>query len=164
MIKTDSCLPQTQTSSKMKVLYNARHGGFGFSDAFVDEFKKRHPEKDLNKWSVERSDPDTIALFEEMGSDKSSGYCADLRIEEIPDDVELEIDEYDGLETVWWSLPKDEMIQDLLDLYRLKKMPNQCNKFTQRLLKEDCSMLKLWEIVRDESTASRKKEGDSAST
>lgn len=148
----------------MKVLYNAKYGGFGFSDAFIDEFKKRHPEKSLNKWSVERNDPDTIALFEEMGSDKSSGYCADLRIEEIPDDVELEIDEYDGLETVWWSLPKDQMIQDLLDLYRLKKMPNQCNKFTQRLLKEDCSMTKLWEIVRDESTASRKKDSNNAST
>jgi hypothetical protein len=148
----------------MKVLYNAKHGGFGFSDTFVDEFKKRHPEKDLNKWSVERSDPDTIALFEEMGSDESSGYCADLRIEEIPDDVELEIDEYDGLETVWWSLPKDIMLRDLVDVLKGRKKVEETNKFTQRLLQEDCSTTKLWEIVRDESTASCEKEGGDPTT
>jgi hypothetical protein len=128
----------------MKVLYNAKYGGFSFSDAFLDEFKKRHPEK---KWSVERTDPDVIALFEELGCDKSSGYCADLRIEEIPDDVEFEIDEYDGMETVCWDVPKDLIIQDLLDMIKGRKKWDNTSKFTQLLLEKDCSTYGLREII-----------------
>jgi hypothetical protein len=145
----------------MKILYNAKYGGFGFSDAFVDEFKKRHPEKTLNKCSVNRSDNDTIALFEEMGSDKSSGYCANLQIEEIPDDVEFEIDEYDGMETVCWDVPKDLIIQDLLDMIKQRKKEDDISKFTQILLKEDCSAYRLRNLVL---TASRKKEGGDPTT
>ena len=142
----------------MKVLYNAKYGGFSFSDAFVDEFKKRHPEK---KCKNGRTDPDVIALFEEMGSERSSGRCANLQIEEIPDDVEFEIDEYDGMETVSWDVPKELIIRDLLDLYRLKKTPNQCNTFTQMLLKEDCSIYRLRSLVL---TASIEKESGKTST
>jgi len=36
---------------------------------------------------------------EELG-EKANGQCADLKIVEIPDDVEYEIEEYDGVEWV----------------------------------------------------------------
>ena len=38
-------------------------------------------------------------MIEELG-ELANGRCAELRIVEIPDDVEWEINEYDGMETV----------------------------------------------------------------
>ena len=46
-----------------------------------------------------RSDPDLIAVIEEM-KDASNSWAADIRIVEIPDDVKWHIHEYDGLEHV----------------------------------------------------------------
>jgi hypothetical protein len=38
--------------------------------------------------------------LKEWGSDRCSGQFATLKVIEIPDGVEYEIDEYDGMETV----------------------------------------------------------------
>jgi len=46
-----------------------------------------------------RRDPDLIAVIEELG-EKANGPFADLKIAEIPDGVEYEITDYDGLEEV----------------------------------------------------------------
>lgn len=46
-----------------------------------------------------RSDPDLIAVIEEMGAE-ANGWAAELAIVEIPDDVEWHIAEYDGIEHV----------------------------------------------------------------
>jgi hypothetical protein len=46
-----------------------------------------------------RRDPDLIAVIEELG-EKANGSFANLKIAEIPDGVEYEITEYDGLEEV----------------------------------------------------------------
>ena len=48
----------------------------------------------------QRTDPDLITTIEEIGTDEASGYCANLKIIEIPDDVDWEIEEYDGYEEV----------------------------------------------------------------
>lgn len=53
-------------------------------------------------WSisdVSRSDPLLVQVVEEMG-EESNGDHAKLKIVEIPDGIEFEIDEYDGLETI----------------------------------------------------------------
>lgn len=47
-----------------------------------------------------RNDADLIAVIEEYGSKKCSGICSSLKIVEIPDDVQWEIDEYDGWESI----------------------------------------------------------------
>jgi hypothetical protein len=47
----------------------------------------------------DRSDPDLIAVIEEMGQ-SSWGWAAEIGIVEIPDDVEWFISEYDGIEHV----------------------------------------------------------------
>ena len=128
----------------MKVLYNTCYGGFNLSDEFVKEFEKRHPEKKLESWwGKQRSDPDVIALFEEMGTEKSSGYCSKIEIEEIPDDVEYHIREYDGMEGVSWSIPKDKIIQDLLDILKGRKKENEISKFTKILIEKDLTPLEL---------------------
>jgi hypothetical protein len=46
-----------------------------------------------------RRDPDLIAVIEELG-EKANGLFADLKIAEIPDGVEYEITDYDGIEEV----------------------------------------------------------------
>ncbi len=48
---------------------------------------------------LERDDPHLIATVEAI-KEKANGSCAKLKIVEIPDDVEWEIDEYDGMEQV----------------------------------------------------------------
>jgi hypothetical protein len=48
---------------------------------------------------IERTDPLLIQVVEELG-DKASGKLSKLRVVEIPDGVEWEIDEYDGMETI----------------------------------------------------------------
>lgn len=48
---------------------------------------------------IERNDPDLVAVVEELGN-KANGSHAELRIVEIPDDVDWDIDEYDGREHV----------------------------------------------------------------
>ena len=47
----------------------------------------------------DRTDPLLIQVVEELG-DEASGPCANLKIIEIPDGTEYEIDEYDGMETI----------------------------------------------------------------
>lgn len=47
----------------------------------------------------QRDDADLVAVVEEIGT-QANGSCSELKIVEIPDDVEWHIDEYDGLEHV----------------------------------------------------------------
>lgn len=49
--------------------------------------------------NIERTDEDLIAVVENLG-EKVNGSCARLSIVEIPDGIEWEISEYDGIETV----------------------------------------------------------------
>ena len=53
----------------------------------------------LSQYDIERDDPILIQVIEEMGSE-SWGFAAELKIVEVPDDIQWEIDEYDGLESI----------------------------------------------------------------
>ena len=136
----------------MKIIYNACYGGYGFSLTFLNEYKRRFPtEKDLTEYDESlRTDPNAIALLEELGSKVSSGHYADLQIEEIPDGVEFRIREYDGMEGVHWEIPKDEIIDDLVKLCRLEKFKHQCNPLTQVLLDKNFTTWQLRDYVREE--------------
>ncbi|WBX80155.1 hypothetical protein PD280_21570 [Virgibacillus salarius] len=46
-----------------------------------------------------RSNKDLVEVVEELG-DKASGKFGELKVVEIPDDVDFEIKEYDGLEHI----------------------------------------------------------------
>ena len=48
---------------------------------------------------LERTDEDLIAVIEELGTDVNGSF-GNIRIVEIPDDVDWEIDDYDGMETI----------------------------------------------------------------
>ena len=49
--------------------------------------------------NLERNDEDLIAVVEELG-EEADGRFANLRIVDIPDDIEWELEYYDGVETV----------------------------------------------------------------
>lgn len=110
----------------MKVVINACHGGFGLSDAAFEKFlgrkgiaweKQHRGDYDWHEYYhaghlgdekyflysremvEDRSDPDLIAVVEEMGQD-SNGEYAWLKVVEIPDDIEWTVHEYDGMEWV----------------------------------------------------------------
>lgn len=48
---------------------------------------------------IERHDPELIRVIEELGAD-ANGACAEIRIIEVPDGVDYEIDDYDGNEHI----------------------------------------------------------------
>lgn len=47
----------------------------------------------------DRDDPILVEVVEELG-EGASGTVSNLKVVEIPDDIDWEIDEYDGLETI----------------------------------------------------------------
>jgi hypothetical protein len=109
----------------VKIVINKQHGGFSLSiEAFESllkrkgiEFEKSESEfggdnyytkghaGDNNYYISQydyfepRNDPDLIAVIEEFG-DEANGRAASLKIVEVPDDVEWQIDDYDGWEWV----------------------------------------------------------------
>jgi len=87
----------------MKVVINDCYGGFSLSkegDARYAEIKGIVLSKDFySRIDIERDDPALVQLVEE-NKDKYEGSYASLKVVEIPDDVEWEIEEYDGKEWV----------------------------------------------------------------
>lgn len=53
----------------------------------------------LEQRPEDRSDPVLIKVVEELG-EKANGRCAELSVVEIPDGVDWEISEYDGMEYI----------------------------------------------------------------
>ena len=57
----------------------------------------------LNYWfndrEIDRTDKELIKVIEELGCE-ANGCCAKLKVVEIPDDVNWEIDDYDGIESI----------------------------------------------------------------
>ena len=112
----------------MKIVINTCFGGFGISDEAFEKLLERkgivfhrldgdgtllggnnyyhegHAGEDefyISHYDYydDRSDPDLIAVIEEMGKE-SWGWASELAILEIPDDVKWHIHEYDGMEHV----------------------------------------------------------------
>jgi len=73
------------------------------ADGLYKNFNELYSKYDLSRRPENRSDPKLIQVVEELGGEHrtgASGQCAELKIIEIPDDIEYGIDEYDGMETV----------------------------------------------------------------
>lgn len=94
----------------MKVVINTCFGGFCVSRELYKELGLEWDGYGFinnNDLGIEsgnyleyRTDPHLIAAIEKLGLEKSSGECADLYIVEIPNNVDWEITEYDGNESV----------------------------------------------------------------
>ena len=64
-----------------------------------EENNEKYEKIDLDCRPSDRADPFLIQAIEELGKE-SWGDCSELKIVEIPDDLNWEIDEYDGVESV----------------------------------------------------------------
>jgi hypothetical protein len=94
----------------MKIAINKCHGGFSLSEAVYAELGIKWDDygylsnEDLgitsDNYLAYRQDPRLIAAIENVGKEYASGGLAKVRIVEIPDDVNWEIKEYNGIETI----------------------------------------------------------------
>ena len=132
----------------MKVLYNNCYGGFSFSNEFMEEVKKRYPELKLDYYVSHklRSDPRILEVFEEFGSGRSSGPYSKIKVREIPDNVEYDIHDYDGMESVGWDIPTETIINDLLKI--LRKEDVELNYCTKMLLDNNLNYRSLREFLK----------------
>ena len=69
------------------------------TDEEKKQSNKKHEDIALTNRPDDRTDLNLIEVVEELG-DEADGDCAELKVIEIPDGTEWEIDEYDGTETV----------------------------------------------------------------
>ena len=97
----------------MKVVINSCYGGFGLSKEAGQLYAKRMG-LNVGKWNetwnlfedgdfydrdIPRNDSVLVSIVEELG-EKASGRYANLRVIEIPDGVDYEVQEYDGNEWI----------------------------------------------------------------
>lgn len=78
---------------------------FYFTKDFGEEIKLNDEDYDkysLNLSSENRTDKTLIEVVEELG-EKASGSFGELEVVEIPDDSFYMIDDYDGVETIYYS-------------------------------------------------------------
>lgn len=85
----------------MKIVINTDFGGFSLSDKAETMYKaaKGIADADFYYWEIARDDPTLIEIVETLGTEAEGKY-ANLKIVEVPDDVEWHIYEYDGLEHI----------------------------------------------------------------
>lgn len=82
----------------MKIAINKCYGGFGLSEKAY-EFLGLEWDGYGYDFNNDRTNENLIRCIEELG-EKANGRFAELKVIEIPDDVEFEIEEYDGFEWV----------------------------------------------------------------
>lgn len=85
----------------MKVVINTCFGGFSVSEEVYDRMGKDWDGYGYRYNDGSRANPDLIAVIEELGSERASGRCAQLKVIDIPDDAtDWELNEYDGAEEI----------------------------------------------------------------
>lgn len=82
----------------MKVVINTCYGGFSLTQQVYDELGLEWAKGDVGY--APRANPRLIAAIEKIGVEAASGECAELKIVDIPDDIQWEIEEYDGMESI----------------------------------------------------------------
>ena len=106
----------------MKIVINTCYGGFGLSDEGVERYAKLKghmtwredgvfsssfyidPPGTKNRrgiwsWEIKRDDPDLVKVVEELG-EKADGPHAALKVIDIPDGTNWELNDYDGIESI----------------------------------------------------------------
>jgi hypothetical protein len=83
-----------------KIVINICHGGFGLSETAELRYLELtgQPISEY-RWEIKRDDPVLVKVVEELGEQANTRY-SNLKVVEIPDEVEWSIHEYDGVEWV----------------------------------------------------------------
>ena len=82
----------------MKIVINSCFGGYGLSKEAYD-FMGLEWDGYGSKFDHDRTNTKLVECVESLGVG-ANGFCARLTVVDIPDGIEYEIDEYDGLESV----------------------------------------------------------------
>ena len=84
-----------------KVVINTCHGGFGLSAAAESKYRELAgvTDTDFHSSGIPRDNEHLIAVIELMGRAADGGY-AELKIVDVPNDVNWYVEEYDGRERV----------------------------------------------------------------
>ena len=83
----------------MKIVINTCYGGFGLSKEALALYNERSGAVVTYDFNIKRDDPILVEIVEQLG--EAAGHCfAELKVVEIPDDVEWEIGDYDGKELI----------------------------------------------------------------
>lgn len=83
----------------MKVAINACYGGFGLSEKAFELYKEKAQTDISYANDIKRDDPILIEVIEELDHEADTCF-SNLKIVEIPDGVEWEVQEYDGYEHI----------------------------------------------------------------
>jgi hypothetical protein len=83
----------------MKIVINTCHGGFGLSKEALALFNERSGTIITHDFNIKRNDPILVEIVEQLG-EAANEYLAELKVVEIPDDVQWTVEEYDGAEWV----------------------------------------------------------------
>ena len=103
----------------MKIVINCDYGGFSLSDLAIETYADRKGIKlkkektmfgitlytnvdtneDIENRDIKRNDPMLVKVVEDLGIE-SFGFAANLKIVEIPDDIDWEVVDYDGMEHI----------------------------------------------------------------
>lgn len=83
----------------MKIVINDCHGGFSLSKEALALFNERAGTVITHERNIERNNPILVEIVEQLG-ESADGRYAELKVVDIPDDVQWHIDEYDGWETI----------------------------------------------------------------
>lgn len=119
----------------MKLLMNVCYGGYGLSDEAIELWAKKknivltkktleygdyhyyvEGDKIISGHDIDRDDPTIIEVFEELGSERTSGDHGQLSLVELPDGCEYDLTEYDGWESIsntWITITVKELIEGL---------------------------------------------------
>ena len=84
-----------------KVVINDCYGGFGLSDRAMREYKQLAgiTDQDFYDRDIPGDDPSLVQIVQKLGMG-ANGSHSNLKIVEIPGDIEWLIQEYDGAEWV----------------------------------------------------------------
>jgi hypothetical protein len=106
------------------VMYNAKYGGFSFSDEAEALYYQRtmKDKKDFPMWNLDRTDLCMVSIVKELGS-RANGLGAKIQIRAIPKKFKkfYFIAEYDGYESVSIDHDKYKLacIREVLETFAL---------------------------------------------
>jgi len=86
-----------------KIVINVKHGGFGLSEEAMEMYRGFCAEQGAEPCEYDSDIPrdcvHLVATVKALGEEADTRY-SDLKVVEIPDDVEWHVGEYDGMEWV----------------------------------------------------------------
>lgn len=91
----------------MKVLFNNCFGGFRLSEKVIQMYNERKGTDYKYSYQLDRGfrdDETLIQIVEELGAEANEDNYTELAIAEIPDGAHWYINNYDGVETIEYSM------------------------------------------------------------